>query len=80
LTPLIHGGAQERGKRAGTENLPGVAAMVAALKDALNGLEEKQAKVAALRDRLIAGLKKNPARYFKRRRKTAFARERQLLF
>jgi cysteine desulfurase len=60
LTPLIHGGAQERGKRAGTENLPGVAAMVAALKEALNGLEEKQAKVAALRDRLIAGLKKIP--------------------
>ena len=56
LTSLINGGAQERGKRAGTENLPGVLAMVAALKESLTDLEEKQAKTIALRDRLIEGL------------------------
>lgn len=56
ISPLIHGGAQERGKRAGTENLPGIVAMTAALKDALEGLEEKQAHMTAMRERLIDGL------------------------
>lgn len=60
LTPLISGGAQERGKRAGTENLPGVAAMAVALKEALENLEGKQVKTKALRDKLIAGLEKIP--------------------
>lgn len=60
LTPLIHGGAQERGKRAGTENLPAVAAMAAALKESLTNLEEKQMRITSLRDRLIAGLEKIP--------------------
>lgn len=60
LTPLISGGAQEKGKRAGTENLPGVAAMAVALRESLENLEEKQAKIKALRDRLIAGLEKIP--------------------
>ncbi len=60
LTPLVHGGAQERGKRAGTENLVGVCAMVAALKESLENLEAKQKRITALRNRLIDGLKKIP--------------------
>ena len=60
LTNLIDGGAQERGKRAGTENLPGICGMVAALEDSLAHLEENTAKVTALRDKLIAGLSQIP--------------------
>ena len=60
LTNLIEGGAQERGKRAGTENLPAIAGMAAALSDACENLEKNAAKVSALRDRLIAGLSKIP--------------------
>ena len=57
---LIDGGAQERGKRAGTENLPGICGMVAALEEAIAHLEENTAKVSALRDKLIAGLSQIP--------------------
>lgn len=53
---LIEGGAQERGRRAGTENLPAIAAMATALKETLTDLDEKQVKIQALRDRLIKGL------------------------
>ena len=60
LMPLINGGAQERGKRAGTENLAGIAGMAAALEDACAHMAENAAKVAAMRDRLIAGLSKIP--------------------
>ena len=60
LTPLINGGAQERGKRAGTENLAGIAGMAAELEDACAHMDENAAKVAAMRDRLIAGLSKIP--------------------
>ncbi len=60
LTNLIDGGAQERGKRAGTENIAGICGMVAALEDALAHLVENTAKVSAMRDRLIAGLSKIP--------------------
>ena len=60
LTPLINGGAQERCKRAGTENLAGIAGMAAALEDACAHMDENAAKVAAMRDRLIAGLSKIP--------------------
>ncbi len=60
LTPLIAGGAQERGKRAGTENVPGIAAMAAALKDACAHLEENTEAVTRLRDRLIDGLSRIP--------------------
>ena len=56
LTNLIEGGAQERGRRAGTENTPGVAAMAAALKERAANLPEEQKKVSALRDRLIEGI------------------------
>ena len=56
LTPLIEGGAQERGKRAGTENVPAIVGMAAALKEAVANLDENAKKMTALRDRLIAGL------------------------
>ena len=60
LVNVIEGGAQERGKRAGTENLPGIVGMVAALEDAVANLEENTRKVTALRDKLITGLSKIP--------------------
>ena len=60
LTSLIEGGAQERGKRAGTENLPAIMGMAAALGDACAHIDENARKVSALRDRLIAGLSKIP--------------------
>lgn len=60
LTNLIEGGAQERGKRAGTENLPAIMGMAAALEEACANLEENQKKVTALRDKLVAGLSKIP--------------------
>ena len=58
LTSLIEGGAQERGKRAGTENLPAIMGMAAAVEDACAHIDENARKVSALRDRLIAGLSK----------------------
>ena len=60
LTNVINGGAQERGKRAGTENLPAICGMVAALEESLSNLEENSAKVTALRDKLIACLSQIP--------------------
>ncbi len=60
LTNLIEGGAQERGKRAGTENLPAIMGMAAALEDACAHLDENTKRVSALRDRLIDGLSKIP--------------------
>ena len=60
LVNVIEGGAQERGKRAGTENLPAIMGMAAALKDACGRMQENAEKVSALRDRLIAGLSKIP--------------------
>ena len=60
LTNLIEGGAQERGKRAGTENVPGIAAMAAALDEAVANMERNTAHQRAMRDRLIAGLRKIP--------------------
>ena len=60
LINIIEGGAQERGKRAGTENLPGISGMAAALKEACIHIEENAKKEAALRDRLIAGLAEIP--------------------
>ena len=56
LSNIIEGGAQERGKRAGTENIPAIVGMAAALKDVLAHQKENAEKVAALRDRLIEGL------------------------
>ena len=60
LTNLIEGGAQERGKRAGTENTAGIAGMAAALDEAARNMERDSAKMTALRDRLIAGLSRIP--------------------
>ena len=60
LTNLIEGGAQERGKRAGTENVPGIAAAAAALAEAVANMAANAEKLTALRDRLIAGLAKIP--------------------
>ena len=60
LVNLIEGGAQERGKRAGTENIPGICGLAAALEDACAHLEENAKKVTALRDKLIAGLSQIP--------------------
>ena len=60
LSNVIDGGAQERGKRAGTENLPAICGMVAALEESLAKLEENSAKVTALRDKLIKGLSQIP--------------------
>lgn len=56
LSPLILGGPQERGKRAGTENVPGVVGMAAALDDACENMEANTAKVTKLRDKLMDGL------------------------
>ena len=60
LTNLIEGGAQERGKRGGTENVPGIAAMAAALTEACANMDENTKKVTALRDKLIDGISKIP--------------------
>ncbi len=60
LINLVEGGAQERGKRAGTENLPGIVSMIVALEDAYDNLEEKTKIVTALCDQLIAGLTQVP--------------------
>lgn len=60
LRNLIEGGAQERGKRAGTENLAGIAGMVAAFEEAVNNAEENQKKIIPLRNRLMSGLEKIP--------------------
>ena len=60
LTNLIEGGAQEKGKRAGTENVPGIMSMAAALKEAADHMEENTEHQKALRDRLIRGLLEIP--------------------
>ena len=60
LLPLINGGAQEKGKRAGTENLPGIVGMAAALKETVAERDMEAARLTALRDRLIAGLGEIP--------------------
>ena len=56
LQNLIEGGAQERGRRAGTENLPAIAAMAVALENAVKSIDKNNQYVSALRDRLIGGL------------------------
>ena len=60
LVNLIDGGAQERSKRAGTENIPGIRGLAAALEDACANMEANTAKVQAMRDKLIEGLSKIP--------------------
>ncbi len=60
LHNLIEGGAQERGRRAGTENVPGIAAMAEALKESTGKMESNTAHLTAIRDKLIEGLKTIP--------------------
>ena len=60
LTNIIEGGAQERGKRAGTENVAGIVAMAAALKESCDNMEENTAKIIPMRDKLFAELSKIP--------------------
>ncbi len=60
LTNVIEGGAQERGKRAGTENIAGICALAATLKDACDHMDEHTAQVTAMRDKLIKGLSEIP--------------------
>ena len=60
LTNLIEGGAQERGKRAGTENIPAIVSMAAVMKEELANMEAAAAKIIPLRDKLIAGLSEIP--------------------
>ncbi|WP_297232536.1 cysteine desulfurase NifS [uncultured Flavonifractor sp.] len=60
LPALIQGGGQEKGRRSGTENVPGAVGMAAALKEAVDRLPEESARLTALRDKLIAGLSKLP--------------------
>ena len=60
LTPVIEGGAQERGKRAGTENIPAIVGMAAAFDEACENMAENTAYISALRDKLIAGLSPIP--------------------
>lgn len=58
LPNLIHGGAQEKSKRAGTENLPSIMGLAQAITDAVKNIKEKQEKVSKLRDKLIDGILK----------------------
>ena len=60
LFNIIEGGAQERGKRAGTENMPGIVALAAALKESVDHMEENTAKIIPMRDKLFAELSKIP--------------------
>ena len=60
LVNVIEGGAQERGKRAGTENIAGICGMAAAMKDACDHIDENMPRVTAMRDKLIAGLSQIP--------------------
>ena len=60
LFNIIEGGQQERGKRAGTENIPGIVALAAALKESVDHMEENAAKIIPMRDKLFAELSKIP--------------------
>lgn len=60
LFNIIEGGAQERGKRAGTENIPGIVALAAALKESVDNMEENTAKIIPMRDKLFTELSKIP--------------------
>ena len=58
IRSFIHGGAQERGRRAGTENVPGIAGLGAAVREAFNGMGERSAKIKKLRNYLIEKIEK----------------------
>lgn len=60
LTNLIEGGAQEKGRRAGTENVPGIAAMATALKESVENIDKNTERLTSVRNKIIAGLKEIP--------------------
>ena len=60
LSNLIEGGAQEKGKRAGTENVPGIAAMAVALEEAVSSIDKNRTHLEAVRNKIIAGLSQIP--------------------
>lgn len=60
LTNLIEGGAQEKGRRAGTENVPGIAAMATALKESVENIDKNAERLTSVRNKIIAGLKEIP--------------------
>lgn len=60
ISNIIEGGAQERGKRGGTENIPGIMAMAAALKESCDNIDANSVKLCAMRDKLIENLSKIP--------------------
>lgn len=60
LTNLIEGGAQEKGRRAGTENVPGIAAMATALKESVENIDKNTERLTNVRNKIIAGLKEIP--------------------
>ena len=75
LLSLINGGAQEKGRRAGTENLPGIVGMAAAMKDAAENLAEKSRNLTARRNYIISELKKIPHFRSERRRRKQTSRK-----
>ena len=77
LFNLIEGGAQERGKRAGTENVAGIVAMAAALKESVDNMEADSKKMIAMRDKLFAELSKIPQQQDKRQPGAPCARHRE---
>lgn len=60
LTPILYGGAQEKGKRPGTENVPGILGMAAAMEEAAENIDTNVPRISAMRDRLIRGLSEIP--------------------
>ena len=60
LTNLIEGGAQEKGRRAGTENVPGIAAMATALKESVENIDKNTERLISVSNKIIAGLKEIP--------------------
>ncbi len=79
LTNMIEGGAQERGKRAGTENIPGIMGLTAALEESCGHIDEATARLTKLRDKLITGLSRIPHIAAERRPGAPAARQRELL-
>mgnify|MGYP000161056251 CR=1 FL=1 len=77
--PPLHGGAQERGKRGGTENVASIVGLAAAMERACATMEERRVKLTAMRDKLIDGLLKIPRCRLNGDRERRAARQRELL-
>ncbi|WP_199242643.1 cysteine desulfurase family protein [Desulfosporosinus fructosivorans] len=63
ISPLMYGGGQERGSRSGTENVPGIVGMAAALEDAVLDMDDNNKKIISMRDRIIQGILKISGSY-----------------